>query len=290
MPNALSFLRTHRRQLRVALTIALAVFTATALYTYTRPKIYEATAVVILYNQASAQPLMIVDANIRSGIDTNTAIKIMESTVMLKRVADHLTAEEISHLINQSKNALTVTGALASKRTVSGPKQYFQITISYRDQSPELAARIATLFATEFKSWQTATALAEHKQGVEDFSIRIKQQTARVAQLEESLTQSDPISANYIQQKRELDVNAAFLAELIKRRNEIDETKRHLEERRIDSLPQIIPAEVPALKDYVEPNHPLHLGLGLLASLLLGGIAAIVSNRATLRAPSEFAT
>lgn len=290
MPRVLRFLQTGlRKKPRVALSVALAVFAATALHTFTRPKIYEATATFVMKPREvveTAKPPDSLRCGIQCGEDINTFVKIVESTLIARRVTKHLSVSEKSRLLAifdaplpESDAEDKLVEALKRSRRVQKSPLGQQIEISFRHPIPDEAARIATLYASEMNTWTDQVEEDETQRALEDLQRRIEQERDELTRERQALinnrtgkdlfSPTDPLDAGKTDAANK---RQELLEQLVQRYREVSirrpDTDKHL---------AVIPAEVP--DSPVSPHIPLHLGTGLLAGLFLGPLASALAAR-----------
>jgi hypothetical protein len=166
MPRVLRFFqRGLLEKPRVVLAVSLAVFAATALHTFTRPKIYEATASVpldkIIFPRNSgpvlADPERERSYAIRCGIDPDLYVTVGRSELISRRVAAQLNAADLfafqqSHRqpLSLDANRDALAGALREHLivSVSSDATTLRLHCTFRLRSPEASARFADAFAT----------------------------------------------------------------------------------------------------------------------------------------------
>ena len=140
-PGPLHFLLTGlRTKPRVALAVGLGVFAASAAWTFSRPKIYEARAGLRVWRPPeSTAPAL--GAN-----DFHALLKIAESRLMLKRVADrsYPEADQLTHGVRGD-----LADALEARRQVQADAASGMVSIIIRDRDPILAAKLANRFLDE---------------------------------------------------------------------------------------------------------------------------------------------
>lgn len=291
MPRVLRFLRTGLREKpRVALAVALAVFAATALYTFTRPKIYEATAIYVADTKAV---IRLQDNSPSSGISCgpgiNTDAQVIESTLIAKRVAAQLSISEKTTLLPAAEISAeidyedTLIAALKSSRRVHLTQPGAQIEITVRNPKPADAARIATLYASEMRTFKRTVEEEEILRPLNDLQNRIVQVRDILTKQHEALihyrsspesgsmfdSANDPIVAAKM---REIEPQQELLQQLTQRYRDLSMARPNA-----TTLPAITPAT--AADSPVSPHIPLNLGAGLLASLTLGTLASAIAAR-----------
>lgn len=243
--------------IRLPFAVFLAVFAASALFTVTRPKIYEATATLQLPARVHHSEPVVHSVTIQSSEESSaTYIKIAESNVMLQRVSARLTATDLENL--------------RAHRHASFDLATRSLTISYRDRDPTHAAQVANLFADEVNAFCIRTREDETRYAIAQIQERTDAQARQVEVLSAALA-NHPASATpdpeYQKLERDLAIHRDILTQL---------QARLAEARSVKSPPPftITLATPPATDDYVSPPVLLHLALGTLGGTLAGLLAA----------------
>jgi uncharacterized protein involved in exopolysaccharide biosynthesis len=259
----LRFLRDRllRANPRLALVAGLGVFSATAACTFTRPKIYEATASFI----QTRQPAVIHEDALVCGDGINTTVFVLQSSFMARRVAERLNDRDVARLIPQGRgpDSKALIGFLAAGRRAKASALSNGIDISFRHPDPSTAAQLASLFAEEMRTW---AQLVER----EDYDRTLEYHERQIAELrKEAPAPESSLAANGLALDR-------------------DSLGKHLDRhRRLSANPPkphtVIPAVPPAPGDYVFPNLPRQLAAGLLAGFVLGPTSAAFAARAKTR-------
>jgi len=135
-----------------------------------------------------------LDVNqIRSAEDLNTQINIMESSEIIKRVENRLTAEEraIFEAPYSSGSFLTqrlgIGDILANNRRIIPRRASLMIQVAYTHPDPFMARRIANLFAEEFIDYNVGATVDTSMRAVEELRIRAEQQRQRVEEIDMQL-------------------------------------------------------------------------------------------------------
>src|SRR6185312_3893796 len=86
------YLLIFRERIWYIVVVFLVIFSSTLVYTFSQTKIYESAATVQIFRSdpkiMNVQAVM--DNDIRSAEDLNTQVKILESNVLIQKVADRL--------------------------------------------------------------------------------------------------------------------------------------------------------------------------------------------------------
>lgn len=249
--------------IRLPFAVFLAVLAATALYTFTRPKIYEATATLQLPVRVHQSEPVVHSVTIESSEESSAAyIKIAESNVILKRVSARLPETDLEHL-----RAHRHPGFDLATRS---------LTVSYHDRDPTYAAQVANLFAEEINDLFLRNHADENRFAIHYLQDRAKAQDLIVASGTAALaaypTPSATPDPEYQKLERDHSVNRDILTQLNDR----------LAQARAYKIPApftITRATPPAPGDYVSPPILLHLALGTLGGALAGLLTARLTNR-----------
>ena len=282
MPRVLRFFqRGLWEKTRVALAVGLVVFAATAVYTLTRPKIYEATASV---SQWVPQHVLKADAGQILGEagrcgDMALARRIAENSLILKRVADRLTPDDRHSIVSTPTD--DPLDSLAAKRSVQTNALGCLLSFTIRDSDRFRAARIANLFAAELAAFESRYTHCREP-SIEQVDSRLERFGTQVAALEAQLATATEQERPAL--LRALEINRYHLTAIRLQK----ETMLNAQNPREAAQPRTVLATPPAADDYVSPHIPLHLGAGLLASLTLGTLASATAARrqSTTRSPT----
>lgn len=292
MPRVLRFFqRGLREKPRVAFAVGLAVFAATALYTFTRPKIYEATAIFVtkpesvirLADNSTSQGVGIV-----CGPGVNTDLQVIESGLLTKRVANQLSASEKTELLSASQTPSAIANedrlisAIKHSRRIRLSQSGTQIEITVHTASPASAELIATLYAAEMSAWKYELEVAENQRALDQLLNRMVQERDELSREAEALVEyrsrkdifsleNDPAETR---KKDALKARQDEFNQLLQRYRDLSMARPGTNNHRA-----VIPATRPAPNAYVSPNRPLHLGAGLLAALAFGPLAAALAAR-----------
>ncbi|MDV7394516.1 hypothetical protein RZS08_24250, partial [Arthrospira platensis SPKY1] len=135
-----------------------------------------------------------MDTNqIRGAEDLNTQINLMESGVIISRVAARLSPEERNEFLAPYSGGtfltqqLTAEDVLARNRRIQPRRMSLMIQVAYTHPVPEIAAKIANLFAEEFIEYNSSRAVDTSMRAVEELRIRADQQRQRVEEIEMQL-------------------------------------------------------------------------------------------------------
>lgn len=182
------YLLILRERVWYVVVVFLVVFSSALVYTFSQTKIYESTATVQVLRKDSnilSQTVDVVETRVNSTEDLNTLVKVLESSLIIKRVADRITGEELRQFMAPYEKGrwgdpLTPLEVLGYNRTISPLRLSLVVQVTYSHPDPVIAAKVANMFVDEFLQWNTRIRIDEAMRAVEDLQIRAEQQRKRV--------------------------------------------------------------------------------------------------------------
>jgi polysaccharide biosynthesis transport protein len=181
------YLLILRERVWYVVVVFLVVFSSALVYTFSQTKIYESYASVQVLRQDSRvlTAETVVDSTVRSAEDLNTLVKVLESGLIIKRVADRITGDELRQFMAPYEKGrwgdpLTPLEVLGHNRRISPLRLSLVVQVSYKHPDPVIAAKIANMFVDEFLQWNARVRIDESMRAVEDLQIRAEQQRRRV--------------------------------------------------------------------------------------------------------------
>ncbi len=181
------YLLILRERVWYVVVVFLVVFSSALVYTFSQTKIYESTASVQVLRQDPRvmQTEAVVDTTVRSTEDLNTLVKVMESQLIIDRVNQRITGEDLRQFMAPYEKGrwgdpLTPREVLGQNRRITPLRLSLVVTVSYRHPDPIIAARIANMFVDELIQWNSRVRIDDTIRGVEDLQIRVEQQRKRV--------------------------------------------------------------------------------------------------------------
>jgi len=181
------YLLILRERIWYVVVVFLVVFISVLVHTFGTTKIYEAYASIQMLREDPKIMLnqQILEGGIRSTEDLNTLVKVMESSMIIKRVADRITGEDLKQFMQPYEKGgwsgpLTPLEVLGGNRRIGVVRQSLVVQVAYKHPNPEVSARVANMFVDEFIGWNTRIRIEESMRGVEDIQVRIEQQRKRV--------------------------------------------------------------------------------------------------------------
>jgi succinoglycan biosynthesis transport protein ExoP len=176
--------------------IALAfifVVGATAFYTFTRTPLYLSAATVEIFRRSpSAMQLQqVLENNISSAEDLNTQLNILKSQAIIAGVFDKMTASDRQEFLEAYP---TVSGAkpsigsiLARNREILPERLSLIVAVTYKHPKPEIAAKIANLFADSYIDYNAKVRVDQSMKAVEELRQHAEDQRKRVDEIAASI-------------------------------------------------------------------------------------------------------
>jgi succinoglycan biosynthesis transport protein ExoP len=181
------YLLILRERVWYVVVVFLVVFSSALVYTFSQTKIYESNASVQVLRQDPRvmQTEAVVDTTVRSTEDLNTLVKVMESQLIIDRVNQRITGEDLRQFMAPYEKGrwgdpLTPREVLGQNRRITPLRLSLVVAVSYRHPDPIIAARIANMFVDELIQWNSRVRIDDTIRGVEDLQIRVEQQRKRV--------------------------------------------------------------------------------------------------------------
>lgn len=173
----------------IVLVFAL-VFSAAAIYTFTRTPQYTSVASVQVLRRDPVvmQVQGVVDNEIRSAEDLNTQVKVLESLKIVDRVAARLTGADLDrflapYLRPDAETKPDVSTILFRNRKVVPVRLSLVLQVRYDHPDKEIAAKIANYFVDEYISYNSGVRVEESLKAVDDLKDRADQQKKRVEEI-----------------------------------------------------------------------------------------------------------
>jgi capsular exopolysaccharide synthesis family protein len=181
------YLLILRERVWYVVVVFLVVFSSALVYTFSQTKIYESTASIQVLRQEARvmQAEQVVNTDIRTAEDLNTLVKVMESALIIERVNQRITGEDLRAFMAPYEKGrwgdpLTPREVLGNNRRIAPARMSLMVGVTYRHPDPIIAARIANMFVDELIQWNSRTRIDDTIRGVEDLQIRVEQQRKRV--------------------------------------------------------------------------------------------------------------
>jgi len=186
------------------------IFSGSVLYTFNKTRVYTAAAAVELLRDdpsAFSSGSEVEPNQIRSAEDLNTQISKMQSSAIVIGVEQRLQDEERERFMAPYAGALSLSGPLtpteilARNRKIIPQRMSLMVNVAYTHPDPNMAARVANLFAEEYINYMLTQNIDASMKAVEDLRIRAEQQKDRVEELEMEL-------AEYREEKNAISLDA----------------------------------------------------------------------------------
>lgn len=181
------YLLILRERVWYVVVVFLVVFSSALVYTFSQTKIYESVASVQVLRQDPRvmQTEAVVDTTVRSTEDLNTLVKVMESQLIIDRVNQRITGEDLRQFMAPYEKGrwgdpLTPREVLGQNRRITPLRLSLVVAVAYRHPDPIIAARISNMFVDELIQWNSRVRIDDTIRGVEDLQIRVEQQRKRV--------------------------------------------------------------------------------------------------------------
>lgn len=266
-----------RARLRPSLAVFAAAVAFSAAFTFTRPRVYEATA------RLGLVPSRFMDVNpteaslVRSSVvELNTFVAVARSKLLAAKVEARLGDRDRQRLLGEQPAGATLVDALRRGLRVSAPPAApGALHLSFRHRDRLLTGTLANLYADEMREWLLRTQLDDSLRAMEDLGKRIRDQRLRVDGIAKTIAErresfASPSDAPALSALTlRLEEEQTLLVQLLARQHE---ATAHLDRDRSPDYP-LLPATPPVPGDYIAPNHARDLGLGALLGLLAARLA-----------------
>jgi capsular exopolysaccharide synthesis family protein len=177
----------------IVLVFAL-VFSAAAIYTFTRVPLFQSVASVQVLrgDPVVMQVQAVVNNDIRSAEDLNTQVKVLESFAIIQRVSESLTGEELKQFLapyQREGNADPVSPAeiIYRNRKIVPVRLSLVLQVQYVHPDKFIAAKVANLFIDEYIAYNSRLRIEESMKAVDDLKERAEQQKKKVEELATNL-------------------------------------------------------------------------------------------------------
>lgn len=191
------YLLILRERIWYIVVVFLVVFSSALVYTLGETKLYQSSATVqILRRDLTPMPgvQQVAESEIRSAEDLNTQIKVIESTTLIRRVADKLKGDELRQFLAPYEKtekphgeAVFVAETINRNRKVIPQRLTLVVTVSYQHPDRILAAKIANYFVEEYMNYNKGVRDADLAKAVDDLQITVDSQRRKVDELAQKL-------------------------------------------------------------------------------------------------------
>lgn len=186
------YLLILRERVWYIVVVFLLVFSAAAVYTFTKQKNYLSTASVqVLRNDPIVMQVQsVVNNEIRSAEDLNTQVKVLESLSIVQSVADRLAGnrEDLKQFLapyesKQSDEPLDPAAIILLNRKIVPIRLSLIIQVQFTHPDRFMAAKIANYFLDEYISYNSRLRIEDSMKAVDELKERAEQQKTRVAEM-----------------------------------------------------------------------------------------------------------
>ncbi|HWA84713.1 MAG TPA: polysaccharide biosynthesis tyrosine autokinase [Opitutus sp.] len=207
-----------RERLWIALPIALLVAVPLGYFRARETPMYSSTATMqfekpetIVTSQA------VVDAAVRSDVELNTNLQVLQSATLRQRVVDSLTPEEVKIIqrpflkMQPPGTPPPSAGAALGQVIVEPARNSFLIRITVNHPDPQAAALVANRYVTQFMNY-----LIEHVGGINETAVEFLK--ARAEQLKKDTIAADEKLQAFMKEKNliSLDKSKDIVGERLK--------------------------------------------------------------------------
>ena len=186
-----------RERIWYIVVVFLVVFSSSLVYTLGETRIYQSSATVqILRRDLTPMPgvQQVSESEIRSAEDLNTQIKSIESSTLIRRVADRLKGSDLKAFLAPferagipESEAAFVQNTIARNRKVVPQRLTLVVIVSYQHPDPAVAAKVANLFVEEYMKYNKGVRDADLSKAVDDLQSTVEEQRRKVDQLAHKL-------------------------------------------------------------------------------------------------------
>ncbi len=174
-----------RERIWYILLVFALVFSAAAIYTFTRvPQFMSVASVQLLRNGPVVMQVQeVVNNDIRSAEDLNTQVKVLESFAIVQRVADRLAGADLQAFLApyQGGELPPVPAEIIFKnRKIVPVRLSLLLQVQYFHPDKMIAAKVANLFIDEYISYNSRLRVEDSMKAVEDLKERADQQKKKV--------------------------------------------------------------------------------------------------------------
>ncbi len=182
-----------RERMWYIITVFLVVFASAAIFTFTRVKLYQSSAnIQILRNDPVVlQVQNVQDNSVRSAEDLNTQVKVLESSVIVRKVAEDLKGADLAAFVAPYQRAdgapVSATKILTDNRKITIIRASLIVTIQYTHPDAAVAAKVANFFASEYIAYNARVKSDDSMKAVDDLKERATEQKQKVEQMANAL-------------------------------------------------------------------------------------------------------
>lgn len=170
-------------------------FVGVVLYTFQETKIYRAqSSVQVLRDDADVLGTGDLDYDTISNTeDFMTQVKILESYEMVRNVAERIKDQDRVDLMAPYQDAFRLRGkwsveeVLMKNRSIVPIRLSLMIAVYFEHPQPDMAKKVANLFADEFVNYNMRLNIDSSMRAVEDLRRKVDSQKAKVEEIQDKL-------------------------------------------------------------------------------------------------------
>jgi len=187
------YLLILRERIWYVVVVFLVVFSSALVYTLGQTKIYRSSSTVQIFRRDPnvIQMQQVMDNDIRSAEDLNTQIKVLESSSIIRRVAERITGDELRSFLapyeKTSADTAFVADILAKNRKVVQTRLSLIVNITYDHPDRFVAAKISNLFADAYLEHNTRIRIDDSRNAYDALNVTVDDQRKKVDQLADQL-------------------------------------------------------------------------------------------------------
>lgn len=173
----------------IVLVFAL-VFSAAAIYTFTRVPLFQSVASVQVLrgDPVVMQVQAVVNNDIRSAEDLNTQVKVLESFAIVQRVSERLTGEDLKSFLapyqkEGGADPVNPAAIIFSNRKIVPVRLSLVLQVQYTHPDKFIASKVANLFIDEYIAYNSRLRIEDSMKAVDDLKERAEQQKKKVEEL-----------------------------------------------------------------------------------------------------------
>ena len=173
----------------IVLVFAL-VFSAAAIYTFTRVPLFQSVASVQVLrgDPVVMQVQAVVNNDIRSAEDLNTQVKVLESFAIVQRVSERLTGEDLKSFLapyqkQDSADPVNPAAIIFKNRKIVPVRLSLVLQVQYTHPDKFIASKVANLFIDEYIAYNSRLRIEDSMKAVDDLKERAEQQKKKVEEL-----------------------------------------------------------------------------------------------------------
>jgi len=173
----------------IVLVFAL-VFSAAAIYTFTRVPLFQSVASVQVLrgDPVVMQVQAVVNNDIRSAEDLNTQVKVLESFAIVQRVSERLTGEDLKSFLapyqkEDSAEPVNPAAIIFKNRKIVPVRLSLVLQVQYTHPDKFIASKVANLFVDEYIAYNSRLRIEDSMKAVDDLKERAEQQKKKVEEL-----------------------------------------------------------------------------------------------------------